>query len=83
VSCTSAAACTATGTYGSRNGHYEPLIEAWNGTRWTIRATPAPGTIGNNSLSAVSCTSATACTAAGEYYNSGYQTLIESETASG
>ena len=86
MSCASAAACTATGTYGRSNGHYLPLIEAWNGTRWTIRASPAPGTAaGNDALYGVSCTSATTCTATGDYYKTsfGYQTLIESETASG
>ena len=37
--------------------------EAWDGTRWTLQATPKP--TDNLTLNAVSCTSATACTAVG------------------
>src|SRR5262249_26292539 len=40
------------------------LAERWNGTRWTIQGTPNPPQ-GGGELNGVACTSASACTAAG------------------
>jgi hypothetical protein len=85
VSCISASACTAVGySYGA---HSEPktLVESWNGTAWTIvpSPNPAPG-LGEDYLEGVSCTSPTACTAAGWIYtypatgSSKVRTLTES-----
>jgi hypothetical protein len=78
VSCTSATACTAVGYYDS-GGAQMTLAERWDGTSWTIQPTPNPTGGTFNSLSGVSCTSATACTAAGSYLNSAesYVTLVE------
>lgn len=39
------------------------LAEAWNGSSWTVQPTPNPD--GYASLAAISCTSASACTAVG------------------
>jgi hypothetical protein len=69
VSCTSPAACTATGTnFGIR---HPTLAERWNGTSWRIQPTPNPANFQQSAaevaLDGVSCTSATACTASGEY----------------
>lgn len=78
VSCTSASACTAVGYYWS-NGVEQTLVESWNGVAWVVAPlTPDPGS-SDNSLTGVSCTSATRCTAVGEYLSSSYdpQTLIE------
>jgi hypothetical protein len=68
VSCTSPSACTATGTaFGSS----PTLAERWNGKSWRIQPTPNPPgyqtSAGEVALDGVSCTSATACTASGEY----------------
>ena len=64
VSCTSASACIAVGTTPvGGNEIPTPLAEAWNGVAWTILPVPDPA--GNGSLSGVSCSSATACTAVG------------------
>jgi hypothetical protein len=68
VSCTSPEACTAVGFYIPRHGNQRGLTERWNGTRWTIQATPRPGVI--NFLYGVDCTAASACTAVG-WYNTG------------
>lgn len=69
VSCTSPGACTATGSNFSTAG--QTLAERWNGTRWRVQPTPNPANSGTSreevELNAVSCTSATACTASGEY----------------
>lgn len=67
VSCSSARACTAAGEWG-----YDPatsaentLAEHWNGTSWKVQPSPMGGPAGGADLTAVSCTSATACTAVG------------------
>jgi hypothetical protein len=64
VSCGSATACTATGSYQAAGGRYATLAEAWDGTSWSIQPTPSPSAT-RNTLSAVSCTSPTACIAVG------------------
>jgi hypothetical protein len=70
VSCASASACTAVGsafeTAGSRDVN---LAEAWNGQSWRVEAIPNPKGATESSLYAVSCTSASACTAVGVYDN--------------
>ena len=66
VSCTSARACTAVGfDYVAATGG-GPLAERWNGSRWALEVTPNPGQ-GGVPLAAVSCGSATSCTAVGYY----------------
>ena len=50
------------------------LAEPWDGTSWTLETTPNPAAAGANGLtsaqfSAVSCTSSSACTAVGLYYD--------------
>ena len=59
VSCYSANVCTAVGTA------FEPLIERWNGTEWTIQKGVSKST--RNVLSAISCPTEKSCIAVGEY----------------
>jgi hypothetical protein len=65
VSCTSSSRCTAVGARFDNSGNpVGTVIERWNGNAWSIRPSPtskSPGTF----LAAVSCSSATACTAVG------------------
>jgi hypothetical protein len=73
VSCISPASCTAVGSYTEGFGHASttfPLAEYWNGSTWAIQATPSPSSAVDSGLSAVSCTSATSCTAVGSYRSS-------------
>jgi len=67
VTCTSATACTAVGDYTDSGGNEDTLAEAWNGASWSIETTPNPTGEGNDTLNGVSCTSASACTAVGDY----------------
>ncbi len=53
----------------------QTLAEAWDGTSWSIQATPTPS--GGGQLNDVSCTSATACIAVGYSYTSTTATLAE------
>jgi hypothetical protein len=41
------------------------LAETWNGTRWTLQATPAPAGSLTSMLNGMSCSPAGACTAVG------------------
>jgi hypothetical protein len=64
VSCTSARACTTVGSvYGPSTGA-STVAERWNGSRWTVQVTQSPGNEGVP-FAAVSCGSATSCTAVG------------------
>jgi len=63
VSCTSASACVAVGFYITDDDVHLPLAATWNGTTWTVRATPPVNDL--SSLGSVSCTSASACIAVG------------------
>src|SRR5215472_1813433 len=64
VSCASARFCVAVGAHvGKAQGAVShPLIETWNGTRWSIAAAPS---VPRGELFGVSCPSATACAAVG------------------
>jgi hypothetical protein len=70
VSCSSASACTAVGSYYA-DDRYVTLAERWNGTAWSVQATPNPSSATDSYLEGVSCSSASACTAVGSYYADG------------
>ena len=73
VSCTGRKQCTATGLASTRTGkNYKPLAERWNGTTWAKQTTPIPnsgGLLGGTLTAGVSCTSSSACMAAGYSYS--------------
>ncbi len=69
MSCSSSTACTAVGWYKSSSG-YAALAERWNGTEWSIQSVAKPTGATYSWFGAVSCSSATACIAVGEYINS-------------
>ena len=76
VSCASAGACMAVGTFANTPGVTRALTERWDGTSWSV----VPGrNRGSDELRGVSCTSAAACTAVGDYKDSSgvTKTLIE------
>ena len=71
VSCVSTTFCMAVGDYGTgeRAGPAGPitqtLVEMWNGSVWTIVASPNPSTGDPSVLNSVSCLAATSCMAVG------------------
>jgi hypothetical protein len=65
MSCSSATACTAAGSYGTKRGSSVLLAERWNGTAWRIQATPSPGGATGSEFLAVSCTAPGACITVG------------------
>jgi hypothetical protein len=69
VSCTSASACIAVGSYTNSAGTTVPLAERWNGKAWTIQKTPIPSGALGSSLAGVSCRCGI-CIAVGSYSTS-------------
>ncbi len=80
VSCTGRKQCTATGLASTRTGkNYKPLAERWNGTTWTAQRTPTTnsgGLPGGPPAAGVSCTSSSACMAAGFSYTATKSRLL-------
>jgi hypothetical protein len=85
VSCTSATACTAVGSYTakSRKEVALTLADRWNGKAWTHEPTPNPAGTTLAELLGVSCSSATACTAVGDYAAPGKPELTLAERWNG
>jgi hypothetical protein len=66
VSCHSSTECVLVGEYHAAAGR-TALVDRWNGSAWKSESPPAPEGAKETILSGVSCTSASACTAAGRY----------------
>jgi hypothetical protein len=78
LACPGADACIAVGGYTTATGG-ATLALAWNGTAWTVMATPNPGGAADSVLFSVSCTARDACTAVGAYAGpAGTEPLVES-----
>jgi hypothetical protein len=78
VACSAASACTAVGSYVS-GGSTLALAERWNGTSWNVESTPSVSGATSTQLVSVSCPTATACDAVGQYTNSSGATVLLSE----
>ncbi len=67
VSCASASWCMTVGSSSTTGSGSHALAEVWNGSTWTIVATPsAPGSEGGGSFEEVSCSSSSFCVEVGE-----------------
>jgi hypothetical protein len=67
ISCPSAATCFAVGEVLKKSTTEGALIEHFNGSAWTYVRVPLPKNISSSSLTAISCSSPSACTAIGSY----------------
>ncbi len=71
VSCASASACMAVGSYfipsAVRGPHSHTLAEAWNGAGWRVIRTPTPDRAPDSELGFVSCAAAARCLATGSF----------------
>jgi hypothetical protein len=82
VACPTSTSCFAVGSYLPA-GHvydarWQPLIERWNGSAWTIVASPNPAGSSNSRLVDVDCVSTTSCFAVGATTIGGLQrTLVQ------
>ncbi len=80
VSCASSTTCIAVGYFINSSGEDVQLAESWNGTVWSVQATPNLVGVKASALRGVSCASSTACIAVGYFINSSgeYGQLAES-----
>jgi hypothetical protein len=69
VSCPTTTVCTAVGNGRSASGE-TPVIELLSGEEWSTQSAPLPEGAKSARLTAVSCTTTSACTAVGSYKNS-------------
>jgi hypothetical protein len=83
VSCTTAGACTAVGSYKNSSGTTVSLAERWNGTEWKVQTTPNPTGAKATQAAGVSCATAESCVIVGDYENSSGITVPFSETWNG
>jgi hypothetical protein len=67
VWCPAASSCVAAGTRADGSVEDGSLIERWNGTRWSVTATPNPPSADSVVLHSVACDTGTYCVAVGEY----------------
>ena len=86
VSCRSASACTAVGSFLAPHPTYptfmvaRPEARRWNGSSWTAKKLPVPADAAwHATLNSVACGSATSCIAVGTYENSSnvYKPFVE------
>jgi hypothetical protein len=79
ASCVSSSSCEATGYYENGAGTSRALAERWNGSEWSIQATPNPSGAKSADLEWVACSSASACEATGHYENASGVTVTLAE----
>lgn len=83
VSCRSPRDCAAVGGYGTGTGVAVTLAEAWNGTSWTVQATPRPASGTNSVLAGVAHGPATGFTAVGSHLSPASVSTTLAETGPG
>jgi hypothetical protein len=78
VTCASASECWAVGAYKTGN-IAQTIIERWDGSSWTIVASPNSSSAQHNVLAAAACVSESDCWAIGYHLaeSGAYQTLLE------
>jgi hypothetical protein len=82
IRCATATDCLGVG-YEEASGNDEALAEEWNGTSWAEQSVPVPSGSTASELNAISCASATNCTAVGYYQNSSVVDLTLAESWNG
>jgi hypothetical protein len=69
VACTSTSSCIAVGQANGSEGSFTPISARWNGSTWSLLATPQPPGSDDTDLVGVSCPAENVCTAVGGYNN--------------
>jgi len=77
VACPGGSNCKAVG-FSIFSGVVSTLVETWNGTKWSVQSSPNPHGAAGANLNAITCVSATDCTAVGTAsFETAYYTLVE------
>jgi hypothetical protein len=74
MTCVTAAFCAAVGSYSTGSGATFGFGATWNGSSWSSQTPPNPAGAAFASLAGVSCGSATACEAGGDFSTNTSQT---------
>jgi hypothetical protein len=79
VACSTPTSCIAAGRYATKSAPQLPLAEEWNGSGWSVLATPVPPGAEFTFLQGVECQSPSSCIAVGGSSQSGpeYAPLAE------
>ncbi len=72
VSCAQASACTAVGSWFTSKLETRPLVESWNGAKWSRQHARRPKGAVSAALEGVSCLGGSSCTAVGTWTASEY-----------
>jgi hypothetical protein len=72
VSCASSASCMAVGSFTNTRGVLLPLLERWNGDRWSVHPAPMPPRSAEAELFGISCPATTICVAVGRFSTKAY-----------
>jgi hypothetical protein len=83
VSCASASACMAAGSYVNAASLGVPFTEWWNGSAWSVVASPSPAGAQGGYLAGVSCPTASSCEAVGSYFDSSFTAVTLAESWDG
>ncbi|HZZ96333.1 MAG TPA: hypothetical protein VFE19_04940 [Jatrophihabitantaceae bacterium] len=83
IACSGPSSCMAVGLYLDGSSKDAALAEYWNGTSWKLEPAADPSGSPYIILNAVSCTSAKACTAVGNYDDSAGTPLVFAERWNG
>lgn len=76
VSCVGSADCVGVGSFVNGSEVTKTLAVAWNGSAWSIDATPEPEGAELSQLEDISCRPSEACTAVGQYIHSGEEKTL-------
>jgi hypothetical protein len=83
IACPAASACRAVGEEVLFTGQVFTLAERWDGRNWAIQPSPNPGRAVDSALFAVSCPTASTCTAGGAFEGSNGITATLAERQDG
>jgi hypothetical protein len=82
IACPTTSTCYAVGfTPGPKNEAV--LVEAWNGSHWSLMTVPNPVSTSDDRLNGVACTTTTSCVSVGYYENEGEIGKVIAEKLSG
>jgi len=83
VSCPAVKTCFAVGAKGGKGGQTLPVAERWTGRTWAVQPSPDPARGTLSVLTGLSCSSATACIAVGNYSSESGNEVVLAERWNG
>jgi hypothetical protein len=69
ISCTMTSSCMAVGQWENASSDFVSLAQVWNGTGWSVVASPNPGAGTSGNFNGVSCVGGNFCVAIGTWFD--------------